>query len=140
VRRELPRGYEIDDDRGRVDVDAVHAYLSGESYWARGRTRAETDAALAGSMRVIGVYRGDDQVGFLRVVSDGVWFAYLADLYVLEPHRGRGLGVELVREAVDTEPWRRLRWFLSTDDAHGLYERFGFRAPSERALYRHPGD
>ena len=140
MRRELPRGYEIDDDRGRVDVDAVHAYLSGESYWARGRTRAETDAALAGSMRVIGVYRGDDQVGFLRVVSDGVWFAYLADLYVLEPHRGLGLGVELVREAVDTEPWRRLRWFLSTDDAHGLYERFGFRAPSERALYRHPGD
>jgi len=130
----------MDDDRGRVDVDAVHAYLSGESYWARGRTRAETDAALAGSMRVIGVYRGDDQVGFLRVVSDGVWFAYLADLYVLEPHRGLGLGVELVREAVDTEPWRRLRWFLSTDDAHGLYERFGFRAPSERALYRHPGD
>ena len=140
MRRELPGGYELDDDPGRLDVDAIHAYLSGESYWAKGRSRADTEKAIAGSLRVIGVYHGDALVGFERVVSDGVWFAYLADVYVLEPHRGRGLGTELVREAVEPEPWRGLRWFLSTDDAHSLYAKFGFRAPGRRALFRHPDD
>src|SRR5437763_9960450 len=118
MRRELPGGYELDDDRGRIDVDAVTAYIGGESYWAKGCTGAQMDAAIEASMRVIGVYLGDEQVGFARVVSDGVWMAYLADVYILEPHRGRGLGVQLVREAVDADPWRRLRWQLSTADAH----------------------
>jgi GNAT superfamily N-acetyltransferase len=71
------------------------------------------------------------------VLSDGR-IAYLADVYVLAEHRGRGLGVELVREAVDDGPQRDLRWLLHTKDAHGLYAKFGFGPPSDRLLER-PG-
>jgi GNAT superfamily N-acetyltransferase len=141
VRRELPGGYELDDDPGRLDIDAIHAYIGGESYWAKGRTREAMQGVVDGSRRVIGLYAPDGaQAGFCRIVSDGVTFAYLADVYVLEPHRGRGLGVELVREAVETEPWRRMRWHLGTSDAHGLYEKFGFHPPPEHALQRAPAD
>jgi GNAT superfamily N-acetyltransferase len=139
VRRELPGGYELDDDPSRLDIDAIHAYIGGESYWAKGRTRERMQAVVEGSRRVIGLYSPDGaQAGFCRVVSDGITFAYLADVYVLEPHRGRGLGVELVREAVDREPWRDMKWYLATDDAHGLYRKFGFHTPSEMALERGP--
>jgi GNAT superfamily N-acetyltransferase len=94
------------------------------------------EAAIAGSARVIGVYHGGDQVGFARVISDATTYAYLADVYVLEEHRGRGVGVELVREAVDSEPWSGFSWHLRTSDAHELYKKFGFRPPSERSLER----
>jgi GNAT superfamily N-acetyltransferase len=88
---------------------------------------------------VIGLYREGRQVGFARVLSDGR-IAYLADVYVLAEHRGRGLGVELVREAVDDGSQRDLRWLLHTRDAHGLYEKFGFGPPSDRVLERPPSD
>jgi GNAT superfamily N-acetyltransferase len=135
VRRELPGGYELDDDRQRVDVDAVHAYVT-ESYWAKGRSRVKMEAAMAGSARVIGLYEGSEQIGFARVISDSTTYAYLADVYVLEEHRGNGLGVELVRAAVEGEPWSEISWHLRTKDAHALYEKFGFRPPSERSLER----
>ena len=137
MRRRLPGGYELDDDRARIDVDAVHAYIGGVSYWAKGRTRATMEAALAGSARVIGLYGPDGaQVGFARVVSDGVTYAYLADVYVLDEHRGNGLGVELIREAVEREPWSGFSWHLRTRDAHALYEKFGFAPPNERSMVR----
>lgn len=137
MRRELPGGYELDDDPARVDVDAVHAYIGGESYWAKGRSREKMDAAIAGSARVIGLYAPDgSQAGFARVISDSATYAYLADVFVLDGHRGRGLGVELVREAVDSEPWKGFSWHLRTSDAHALYEKFGFRRPTERSLER----
>jgi GNAT superfamily N-acetyltransferase len=137
VRRELPGGYELDDDPARVDVDAVHAYIGGVSYWAKGRSRATMEAAIAGSARVLGVYAPDgSQAGFLRVISDRATYAYLADVFVFDEHRGRGLGVELVREALETEPWKQMSWHLRTKDAHELYQRFGFHAPSERSLER----
>jgi GNAT superfamily N-acetyltransferase len=136
VRRKLPGGYELDDDRRRIDLDAVHAYIGGVSYWAKGRTRDQMQQAIDGSARVIGLYKSGDQVGFARVVSDGATFAYLADVYVLDEHRGSGLGVELVREAVDREPWSSFMWHLRTKDAHALYRKFGFRAPTERTLNR----
>lgn len=139
MRRELPGGYELDDDRSRLDVDAIHAYIGGESYWAKGRTRATMVAAIDGARRVIGLYAPDGaQAGFCRVVSDGATFAYLADVFVLAEHRGRGLGVELVREAVETEPWRGMKWFLGTQDAHSLYRRFGFTPPDASVLERKP--
>jgi GNAT superfamily N-acetyltransferase len=137
VRRELPGGYELDDDLQRIDVDVVHAYVGGVSYWAKGRSREKMERAIAGSARVLGLYAPDgSQAGFLRVISDSATYAYLADVFVLEEHRGRGLGVELVREAVDTEPWREMSWHLRTKDAQELYARFGFRAPSKRSLER----
>jgi GNAT superfamily N-acetyltransferase len=136
VRRELPGGYELDDDRDRIDVESVHAYVTN-SYWASGRSLEKMRAAADGSARVIGLYAPDgSQAGFCRVISDGTTYAYLADVYVLEEHRGRGLGVELVREAVDSEPWKGFSWHLRTSDAHSLYKKFGFRPPSERSLER----
>jgi ribosomal protein S18 acetylase RimI-like enzyme len=137
VRRELPGGFELDDDPARVDLDAVWAFLSSEAYWGRDRSREVVERQVGEASRVIGLYREGRQVGFARVVSDGR-IAYLADVYVLAEHRGRGLGVELVREAVDDGPQRDLRWLLHTRDAHGLYARFGFGAPSDRLLERPP--
>jgi GNAT superfamily N-acetyltransferase len=137
VRRELPGGYELDDDRNRIDVAAVHRYIRDESYWAKGRTREKMEAAIAGSARVIGLYAPDgSQAGFARVISDSATYAYLADVFVFEQHRGHGRGVELVREAVEGDPWSRISWHLRTADAQGLYERFGFGAPSERSMER----
>jgi GNAT superfamily N-acetyltransferase len=136
MRRELAGGYELDDDRGRVDVDAVHRYLFEEAYWVRGRDRDTIERLVRESTRVIGVYRGDEQVGFARVISDGSSMAWLGDVFVIEGHRGHGLGVELVREAVEHPEHRDVVWFLNTRDAHSLYARFGFEAPTDRTMVR----
>lgn len=133
MRRDLGDGYELDDDPERVDAAAVHAFLSERSYWAAGRTLDAVEQLLRDSYRVIGLYHGGEQIGFARVVSDGSVVAYLADVYVLAEHRGRGLGVELVREAVvNAAPVRR--WLLHTRDAHALYAKFGFGPPSDRVM------
>lgn len=135
MKRELPGGFELDDDPARVDLDAIWAFLSTEAYWGRERSRDVVERQVGEASRVIGLYRDGQQLGFARVLSDGR-IAYLADVYVLAEHRGRGLGVELVREAVEEGPQRDLLWLLHTRDAHGLYERFGFGPPSDRLLER----
>jgi GNAT superfamily N-acetyltransferase len=135
VTRALGDGYEVDDDPARVDRVAVHAYLT-TAYWATGRTRAEQDELVDGSVRVVGVYHDGRQIGFARASEfDAGRFLYLADVYVLEEHRGRGLGVELVREMIENGPYADRRWILHTRDAHGLYVRFGFE-PNERLVER----
>ena len=131
MRRQLSHGFELDDDRSRIDVDAVHAFISEQSYWGRGRPRERVQRTISGSTRVLGLYYGDrsgigQQVGFARAVSDGVTVAYLADVYVLPAFRGRGLGLELVREIVEGESGSEVRWLLHTADAQGLYARLGF--------------
>jgi len=137
VRRELGGGYELDDDRGRLDRTAVHAYLT-TAYWAEGRTRERQDELIDASRRVVGLYHDDVQIGFARAVDcDAAGFVYLADVYVLDGHRGRGLGVELVREMVERGPLAERRWILHTRDAHALYARLGF-GPSERLMQRDP--
>jgi GNAT superfamily N-acetyltransferase len=135
VRRDLGDGYELDDDPARVDRAAVHAYVT-RSYWAEGRTREVQDALVDGAQRVVGLYHGGRQVGFSRTLSDRHTQSYLADVYVLEEHRGRGLGVELVRFSVDEGPFARTKWFLQTRDAHDLYRKFGFGEPGDRVLDR----
>ena len=137
MRRELPSGFELDDDPGRVDLDAVWDYLSTEAYWGRERSRADVERQVREAALVVGLYHEGRQIGFARVHSDGR-LAYLADVYVLSEHRGHGLGVELVRASVDEGPHRDLRWLLHTKDAHGLYERFGFGPPSDRVMERPP--
>jgi len=136
VKRALPGGYELDDDPARIDRAAVHRYLSEESYWAQGRPRHVQDALIDAAQRVVGLYHEGRQVGFTRTVTDGYIHAYLADVFVLEEHRGRGLGVELVRFTVEEGPYADCGWVLHTADAHGLYRRFGFRPPEARALER----
>jgi GNAT superfamily N-acetyltransferase len=135
MKRELGDGYELDDDPRRIDRAAVHAYLT-RSYWAEGRSRETQDALIDTAARVVGLYRGGSQVGFSRAISDGHVQSYLADVYVLEEHRGRGLGVELVRFSVDEGPLARTKWYLHTRDAHELYRKFGFTEPSHRVLER----
>jgi GNAT superfamily N-acetyltransferase len=135
MRRALADGLELDDDPARVDLDAVHAFISGESYWGRGRSRELVQRAVEGSQRVVGLYRDGEQVGFARAVSDRATVAYLADVYVLAPFRGRGLGIELVREIVEAGPLREMHWLLHTADAEKLYARLGFlRGPIRYAL------
>jgi GNAT superfamily N-acetyltransferase len=136
VRRELEGGFELDDDRSRVDIDEVARFLAEESYWARGRPRELTERLVREASLAIGLYKDGRQVGFCRVVSDGAVFAYLADVYVHPDFRGRGLGVELVREAVENGPYSGIRWILNTDDAHGLYAKFGFWPASPAIMER----
>jgi GNAT superfamily N-acetyltransferase len=136
LRRPLQGNLELDDDRERIDVDAVHDYLSKESYWARGRSRDDVERTVAEASRVVGLYEGTRQVGFARVISDGVHVSHLCDVYVLSGYRGRGFGVELVREAVENGPDANLNWTLATYDAHGLYRRFGFSAPNGQFMQR----
>jgi ribosomal protein S18 acetylase RimI-like enzyme len=139
VKRDLGDGYELDDDRSRIDRAAVHAYVGGASYWAKGRSREVQDELIERSERVVGLYHDGVQVGFSRTVSDGHVHSYLADVYVLEAHRGRGLGVELVRFSVEEGAFAGTRWMLHTADAHGLYRKFGFEHPGEKVLERPPG-
>jgi len=122
-----PDGYSLSSDPARLDVDAIHAFLT-TSYWATGIPKEVIERAIRGSLN-FGVYHKDAQVGFARVVTDEATFAYLCDVYVLPEHRGRGLG-KWMMEAVMSHPslqgLRRLH--LVTRDAHGLYAGFGFKA------------
>src|SRR5438270_12896315 len=134
--RELADGVELDDDPNRIDVDAVHDFLSNHAYWAEGRPHETVERLVHEASRVVGLYADGRQIGFARAFTDGVAAVYLADVYVLPEYRGRGLGVELVREMVERSPWPDRKWLLYTRDAHELYRRFGFGAPSERLMER----
>ena len=138
MRREFQDGLVLDDDPARVDIDAVHDFLANESYWAKGRPREVVERLVREAGRIVGLYDAERQIGFARAFTDGATLVYLADVYVLPEYRGRGLGVELVREMVENGPYANLRWSLHTKDAHGLYRRFGFAEPSERVLERTP--
>ena len=129
--------FELDDDPARVDRDAVWRFLSTEAYWGRQRRRADVDAQINSAWRIVGAYDGGGAtVGFARAVSDGVAFAYLADVYVDVSARGAGLGMALVRTMVEDGPGHTFRWVLFTKDAHGLYARFGFAAPDATTMVR----
>jgi GNAT superfamily N-acetyltransferase len=136
VQRALPDGYELDDDPDRIQVDAVYAFLSREADWAAGRPRALIERLVRDATRVAGLYLDGQQVGFARIVSDDASFAYLADVYVLGEHRGRGLGEALVRFAVDEAPLAPRRWLLHTSTAAWLYERLGFGEPGPTLMER----
>ena len=118
--------YDISTDPSRLQLDAIHAYLT-RSYWSPGVPRAVVARAIAHSL-CFGLYQGEAQVGFARVITDHATFAYLADVYVLEDHRGQGLSKRLVATIQAHPKLQGLRRFvLATADAHGLYEQFGFK-------------
>ena len=128
--------YEIDDDPGRIDLDAAVAFLTTQAYWGRWRGAADIKEQISQAWRVVGLYDGDGaMVGFARAFGDG-GSAYLADVYVLPGHRGTGLGKAIVKMMIEDGPGRGLRWMLHTSDAHGLYRGFGFTAPDRRYLER----
>ena len=125
---EWTRGdYTISTDRARVDVDVVHAFVT-TSYWGAGISRPVVERSIEHSL-CFGLYQIDDQVGFARVVTDYATFAYVADVFVLEEHRGQKLSVWLM-ETIRAHPkLQGLRvWRLATKDAHTLYEKVGFTA------------
>lgn len=127
--------YEVSDERARLDLAAIHRYLSGESYWAAGISEGLVARAIANSL-CFGLYRGGLQVGFARVVTDRATYAYLCDVFVEGGHRGRGLGkwlVGCVLEHPDLQGLRRIN--LMTRDAHDLYRPFGFRAMPDASRY-----
>jgi len=120
--------YEIDTDRARLDMRAVHGFLA-TSHWARGIPMAVLQRAVRRSLP-FGLYKDNRQIGFARVVTDHATFAYLADVFVLEDERGQGLGRWLVAGILAHPALQGLRrWLLGTRDAHGLYQKLGFDAP-----------
>ena len=135
------RGIVVDDDPARLDMDVIHGFLAG-TYWSQGIPREVVERAVRNSL-CFGLYDGDRQVGFARVVTDRATFAYLADVFVLESHRGRGLSKLLVAEILGHPSLQGLRrWILATRDAHSLYAQYGFKplgAP-ERFMELHDPD
>ncbi|UGY12194.1 GNAT family N-acetyltransferase [Bradyrhizobium septentrionale] len=121
-------GYEISTDAGRLNLDVIHTFLAEQSYWSPGVPRSIVERAIENSL-CFGVYHGAAQVGLARVVTDKSTFALLADVFILEGHRGKGLSKWLMRCVVEHEDLQGLRrLLLLTSDAHGLYRQFGFEA------------
>ena len=119
--------YTISTDKSMLDIDLIHRFLSERSYWAQHIPRAIVERSIANSL-CFGSYDGDQQVGFARVITDYATFAYVADVFVLESHRGRGISKALMRAIREHPQLQELRrWHLVTSDAHALYEKFGFR-------------
>ena len=128
----LPEGYEISTDPDRLDTGRVHGWLSTDAYWATGRPREKQERAIAGSLN-FGVYDmvSGHQVAYARVVTDHATFAWLCDVYVDRSVRGRNIGTAMVGAVRDhLEPYGLRRILLATHDAHGVYEKLGFREPA----------
>jgi len=127
--REWQRGeYTISTDNNRLDIGIIHDFISKQSYWAQGRQIETVQRALDNSLN-FGLYKNDQQIGFARVVTDYATFAWIADVFVLPEHRGKGLSkwlMELILSHPELQGFRR--WVLATKDAHSLYARFGFSA------------
>ena len=118
--------FEISTDKSRLEVETIHRFLAEESYWAKTRTLDQTRTAIRNSL-CFGVYLGQRQVGFARVVSDFATFAYVGDVFVLDEFRGKGLSKRLMEAMLAHPDLQGLRrWLLATRDAHGLYEQFEF--------------
>lgn len=118
--------YEISTDPSRLNIELIHDFLSNQSYWATGRAREVVVRSIDNSLP-FGIYRGSEQVGFARIVTDYATFAWVADVFVLTEHRGQGLAkwlMEIIIAHPQLQGFRR--WVLSTKDAHDLYKQFGF--------------
>lgn len=121
----------ISTDKSKLDIDVIHHYLCNESYWAKNIPLEIVKKSIDGSCCCFGLYANENsilqQVGFARVISDCATFAYLADVFVLESYRGKGLSKWLMKTIMDCPDLQGLRgWMLATRDAHTLYEKFGF--------------
>lgn len=131
----------ISTDKSKLDISYIHQFLSG-SYWAENIPSAIVQKSIEGSM-CFGVYDDGQQVGFARVVTDNATFGHLADVFIDEKYRGRGLSkwlMEIIMSHEDLQGFRS--WQLGTKDAHGLYEKFGFRPVDmpERMMRKHDPD
>jgi len=118
--------YSISSDKTKIDVQAVHDYLCNRSYWAKGRSIERVRESIDNSL-CFGLYdTGGKMLGFARVVTDKVVFAYLMDFFIFEPYQGKGLGKKLLEHIMAQPDFQVRLWFLATASAHGLYKQFGF--------------
>jgi len=128
--------YYITTDISKLDVNVIHRYLSEESYWAKGIPKHVVERSIANSL-CFGVYNKDEQIGFARLITDKATFAYLADVFIIEEHRGKGLSKWLMKTIQAHPELQNLRrWLLTTQDAHGLYEQTGWVKVPEDYIYR----
>lgn len=128
--------YEISTDHSRLQIGLIHQYLSQDSYWAQNIPLAVVQRSLQHSL-CFGVYNPDGQVGFARVITDRASFAYLADVFILPEHRGKGLSKQLMQAIHEHPDLQQLRrWLLFTRDAHGLYAKFGWTPVPEEMMPR----
>ncbi len=127
MSREWHRGeFSISTERGRLDLPVIHNFLAKDSYWAQGRGIETVKRSIENSLN-FGLYKGGQQIGFARVVTDHATFAWLADVFVLDAYRGRGLGKWLIEVILSHPELQELRrWVLGTKDAHEIYRQFGF--------------
>ncbi len=126
--------YEISTDRKRLDLAMIHDFLANRSYWAAGIPFPVMKKSIENAL-CFGIYHQGKQVGFARVVTDYATTAYVGDVFIIEPYRGRGLGKRLVKTIIDHPELEGLRlWFLGTKDAHELYRKYGFKKVAETTL------
>jgi len=141
ARIELPSGYVISSDPARLDLDVIHGFIA-QSYWAKGIPRQLVSRMIQNSL-CWGVYHAAGQIGFARVITDKATFAYLADVFILPEHRGKGLSKALVATILAHPDLQGLRrWMLVTADAQSLYEQFGFKVvphPERHMEIHRPG-
>ena len=118
---------QISTDKKRLDIEVIHEFLSKDSYWAKGRDIEIVKRSIENSL-CFGVYNDDKQIGFARVVTDYAVFAWILDVFILVDYRGKGYGKMLMNAIMTHNKLQNLqRWGLGTEDAHGLYEQFGFQ-------------
>jgi len=121
----IKNGFTISTEKGKLDIDLIHSFLN-RTYWAEGISKETIKRSIEGSL-CFGVFENDKQVGFARMITDKATFAYLADVFIIEEYRGRGLSkwlMEVIMSHPDLQGLRRM--ILATKDAHGLYKQFGF--------------
>jgi GNAT superfamily N-acetyltransferase len=127
----LQKDFIISSDKSELNIDVIHQYLSKESYWAKNIPLAVVQKSIEESF-CFGVYKKENeetltQIGFARVITDHATFGYLADVFILETYRGRGISKWMMHEIMSHPQLQGFRrWMLATRDAHGLYEQFGF--------------
>lgn len=126
--------YEISTNKEKLDIFTIHQFLTN-SYWSKGITADKVIKSIDNSL-CFGAYEGKKQIGFARVVTDYSLFGYLADVFIVEDYRGRGLSKWLIQCILDHPEIKNLKtWMLATKDAHGLYEKFGFNKLEEPEKY-----
>jgi GNAT superfamily N-acetyltransferase len=117
----------ISTDKSKLDLELIHRFLTNDSYWAKGRSKEVVKRSIENSL-CFGVFKAKEQVGFARVVTDYAVFAWILDLFILRNYRKKGLGKLLVESIMKHAELQKLqRWGLATEDAHGLYQQYGFR-------------
>ena len=125
----VSKNYHISTDRSKLNINVIHKFLSEEAYWSKNIPMDVVKKSIENSF-CFGLYYNEEQIGFARLITDYATYAYLADVFILSSHRGKGLGAMLMDEIMNHPELKNLRRIsLATSDAHGLYEKFGFGPP-----------